>query len=120
MIYHKDVNMPKRIRGLVPTGTKSLLYSKHAQGAFADKYGEIVPPANMCFAEAAIVEVTEFNGVIDKLVLRKQYDEKTDLVLVLLPCTTKEKWFVKTVWLNEHGDDHATLNTNRFAKRKFG
>lgn len=120
MLYHKDVNLPKRIRGLVPTGTKTLLYSKHAQKEFADKYGEIQPPANMCFADAVIVEVTEFGGKIDKLVLRKKHDEETDLVLVLLPCQTKDKWFVKTCWLNVKTDDHSTLDKNRFAKRKFG
>ena len=118
MIYHKDVHLPRRVRGMVPTGVKSLTYSNHAKKEFADKYGQIVPPDSLNFGTAEVVEVTVFGTTIDKLVLRSSYDEKTDVIFVCIPCDNKKRWFVKTVWLNTKDDTHKTLDVNRFAVDK--
>ena len=117
MLYHKDLGIPKRVRGCVPTGLKSVTYSSHAQREFADKYGRITPPEMVNFGECELIEVTIYGQAVDKLVLRKPHNERYDLVLVVIPHESdKKRWFAKTVWLNAATDTHATLDKSRFAK----
>lgn len=115
MLYHKDISIPRRIRGMIPTGTKNVAYSTHAKEQFYDKYGKILPPKTLNFSDCEIIEVTVFGTTIDKLVLRKQYNDNHDLVIVVIPDRKdKHSWFAKTVWLNHKDDNHATLDYNRF------
>jgi hypothetical protein len=115
MIYHKDISLPRRIRGMVPTGVKSIYYSRHAGQEFYDKNGKIEPPSQLDFSTCDIVEVTTYGEKIDKLVLRKEYNDTHDLVVVLVPYeNNKKNWFAKTVWLNSKTDTHKTLDVNRF------
>jgi len=125
MLYHADVQMPRHIRGMVPKGVKTMRYSQHALNERNDKFGYVQLPTSLNFAKATLVEVQVFGNVLDKVVIRQSHDEKTDLVLVCVPfykgeVLDKKQWFVKTVWLNTKDDNHATLDKNRFAKRKFG
>ena len=121
MLYHKDVKLPRRIRGMVPTGVKVLTYSKHAYEQFFDKNGRITPPVRLDFSVCEVVEVStdERANKVDKLVLRHPYadgkDDLCDLVVVCVPTPDKKVWFVKTVWLNLKTDTHKTLNIRRFA-----
>jgi hypothetical protein len=115
MIYHKDVQIPRRVKGLVPTGIKTIYYSRHAEEEFSDKNGKIKPPTSLNFGECEVVEVTVFGTTIDKLVLRQKYNDTHDLVVVVIPYEhNKKAWFAKTVWLNANDDTHKTLDTNRF------
>ena len=116
MLYHKDTGIPKRIRGSVPKGIKEIVYSRHAEGEFYDKNGHISPPNRLNFAECEVIEVTIFGTTIDKLVLRKPYNETHDLVVVVIPAlgaADKKKWFAKTVWLNHKTDTHKPLDKSR-------
>lgn len=118
MIYHKDVFLPRRIKGMVPQGVKNLFYSRHAKQEFSDKNGQIVPPDSLNFAETTVVEVTVHGNMLDKLVLRKEHDENNDIVIVCVPCigNNKKNWFVKTVWLNRKNDNHRTLNRSVYVQ----
>lgn len=116
MLYHKDCGIPRWIYGLIPSGVKNLVYSRHATQAMrTDKYGSIKAPTWLKFAAYQIVEITVIGKKIDKMVLRSSYSVDYDIVLVVQPTANKSEWFVKTIWLNEKSDNHATLDKSRFA-----
>jgi len=110
-LFHPDVFMPK-LR--LPNKEMPLRYGRHAlEAAENDRYGnltEFLPPT-VNPSECKVVEV-EFTGLrMTKLVLRKVLGTGLDLVLVMLPADG----FVKTVWANETGDLHKTLNQAKYA-----
>lgn len=115
MLYHKDTGIPKRVRGCVPMGVKDIVYSRHAEGEFYDKNGKIMPPNKLNFSECEVIEVTIFGQIVDKLVLRKPYNDTHDLVAVVIPSkdNNRKVWFAKTVWLNHKEDTHKTLDKSR-------
>ena len=116
MLYNVATGIPKYVKGSVPTGIKEIKYSRHAENRFYDKNGHIQPPQFLNFAECALVEVTMIGNVVDKVVLRKGYNETHDLVAVVIPTSHKKVWFAKTVWLNHKTDNHSTLDKSRFNK----
>lgn len=115
-LYHKDVFLPKRIRGLVPSGVKQLTYSQHALNeAKKDRYGVISLPSQVEFVKCELIEV---DTLYSKFVLRMGLDNTRDLVIVVIPTDDKKIWLVKTVWINLKSDKHETLNRSIYAKGK--
>lgn len=109
-LYHKDVYMPKFDR---PDRWFHVNYTRHAQEAcLTDRYGEIEPFEFINLAQGEIVEIEIENRKIIKLVIRFEYDDELDIVMVIVPQTLN----VKTVWLNERNDNHNTLNESRYIK----
>jgi len=67
-------------------------------------------------SQATLVEAEEYakDAPLTKIVFRHPYNNSLDMVVVAIPQKCS-KLFVKTVWFNEVGDTHKTLDTNRFA-----
>lgn len=111
-LYHKDVFLPKRVRGLVPDGIKELVYSRHAMNeAKGDRFGEITLPKTLKLKECELIEV---DTIERKFVLRKSLDNGRDLVIVVIPSANSKVWGVKTVWINLADDVHKTLDKRRY------
>lgn len=93
------------------TGHFHPVYSAHARKAASnDRYGEIYLPQRLELALSNIVEVETVNGRATKAVIRFPYLNNNDLVLVVCDPLDGEL-YVKTVWLNQANDSHATLRT---------
>lgn len=119
--YHRDVFLPKRIRGMVPSGTKELFYSEHAKlAAENDRYGDIILPShiNMLKVEIVEVEVYEFAEKENQYTLRFSYNHKYDLTLIVMRGNSSREFFVKTLWLNEKSDDGKGRRIT-FAKHRY-
>lgn len=99
----------------LPEGSIKLKYSFHAlKEAKSDKYGYHGLPDVLDTEHAEVIEVeTDSDGTPKKVLYRTSYTEDYDLCLVVLI----EENFVKTVWLNEQGDLHESLNTKKYAKK---
>lgn len=115
MLYHRDVWMPRKIRGLIPMGSKNLKYTLHA-GRELNSEGIYHPPMAVSLDEAEVVEVSVNFGKVDKLVVRTPSKEVVDahLVLAIIPTEVKNTWVVKTGWLNKITDTHKTLNVSAY------
>lgn len=118
MLYHRDVFLPKRILGILPQGTKSILYSQHAKKAMSDdRYGTIPEFTYLDFSRGKIIEVEHYERTgIAKIVLRFPLDNQRDSVYALIPTGDKRVWFCKTCWINEANDGHKTLDPTPYAK----
>lgn len=115
-LYHKDVFLPKRIRGLLPSGIKQLQYSEHAlRASKEDRFGAISLPTSAEFVKCELIEV---DTLYSKFVLRMGLDNNRDLVIVVIPTDDKKVWLVKTVWVNLKNDTHTTLNHSVYCKGK--
>lgn len=112
--FHKDIGFPP----LVDTLDKRLFeftFSAHALHAcLNDKYGKVMPPASIVVHKNQIIEVSIFNGEIQKVVYRTPHNEYFDLILVFMPREDKVG-FVKTCWLNHKKDDHSTLDKSKYS-----
>lgn len=53
-----------------------------------------------------------YEGKLNKMVLRRPYNESLDLIIVLLVNGNK----IKTVWLNSNKDAHQTLDVSKYEK----
>ncbi len=118
MLYHASVFLPKRIRGLLPQGVKSILYSEHAKRSMSDdRYGIIPEFPYLDFSRGKIIEVEHYaSRGVQKIILRFPLDNKRDGVYALIPTGDKRVWFCKTCWINECADAHKTLDTTPYAK----
>ena len=109
-LYHKAVYLPKIKK---PDCDYSCIYSQHAkESALNDKYGIIILPKSYNIAKSDIIELEINNNDISKLVLRTDYNDKFDLILVISFTTG----LVKTLWLNRKCDLHDTLNKDKYIK----
>ncbi len=119
-LYHAELGLPPVN---FTTFATTLCYSNHArQAALHDRYG--VPasvPKHHQFAPAEIFEVEVAAGKVVKFCARLKNAGKTtagktfDLVLA---CSAPEPHtaavFVRTLWLNEPGDNHSTLDKSKY------
>lgn len=113
-LYHRELGLPKQTEFLFGK-TYKLRYSNHAkQACLNDRYGMITPPFTAEITRENLIEV-ELNGqAIVKAVIRIPYNDKNDLVIVLMP--DFDMAFVKTVWLNDRADNHKTLKTHLYSR----
>jgi hypothetical protein len=117
-LYHKDVFMPRRIKGLVPSGVKQIVYSGHAvRESKEDRYGRLTLPERINLDACEVIEVLEEYGRAAKLVVRHSLDEMRHLCLAIIPTEDKRVWFAKTVWANLVDDNHSTLNASLYVER---
>jgi hypothetical protein len=94
----------------------TLDYANHAlEESRADRYGIAELPGSLEIQSGDVVEVEVRGGSPVKAVVRFPYDEKLDLVLVLLP-RTAARYFVKTVWFNQLSDKHRTLRLAPYSR----
>ncbi len=116
VLYHKDIGFPDDIhlpRGFSPV--MNLRYGTHAQKAAQDdRYGKMNLPHRIDVRTGETIEIGVVNKTVTKMVIRFSYDDKLDMVMVIMP----ESSFVKTVWFNEKTDKHHTLNRSRYADPK--
>ena len=115
--YNAAIGIPEQIlKGIRGWRPFPLSYSRHAlHAALDDKNGTINPsdfPREFTHDWGLIVEVTEGDESIEKIVVRRAIDEARDLVLVILPLTG----VVKTLWINFTSDNHKTLDKTKYAK----
>jgi hypothetical protein len=117
-VYHKDVFLPRRIKGMVPAGIKAIQYSNHAlQESKLDKYGQLPLPVMLDFATTEIVEITTDGDKAHKIVVRHSLKDSRHLCLVLIPTECKRTWLAKTVWCNLATDNHDTLNKSNYVRK---
>lgn len=113
VLYHKDVGFPEDInmpRNFNPV--MSLRYGSHAEAAaHNDRYGEMRLPHRIDVRKGTTIEIGVTGKTVTKMVIRFDYNEQLDMVLVIIP----ESSFVKTVWFNEKGDKHSTLDRRKYA-----
>lgn len=111
-LYHAELGIPKQAR--TRFGKMPLTYGLHAlQAALNDRYGAIDVPMHLDTDTAKVIEVElASDGATEKVLYRVHHDVTHDLVIAVVPRTG----YVKTVWLNEKSDAHATLDHRRYAK----
>lgn len=108
-IFNRALGLPPGIERF--TGTWKLEYTLHAKRAsLSDRYGQITLPQTLRLVNSQIVEVEMVSGRAVKAVVRIPHTDTHDLVLVV--CDPMDGYLlVKTVWLNDKADEHATLKT---------
>jgi hypothetical protein len=79
-----------------------------------DKYGKIVPPLQVVVSQDNIIEIEILGQSVAKVVIRQSYNETKDISLALIPDGNRA--IVKTLWLNDKTDNHATLNPEKYQK----
>lgn len=110
VLYHVEIGLPRDF--VAPSGVIQPVYGKHAQAAACtDRYGQMVLPKLLPLDNGRIIEVGYREGRCSKILFRFKYNFDLDICIVLIPGT----WFVKTVWFNERGDTHRTLDRSRYA-----
>lgn len=110
-LYHTDIGLPERARGLQFAALLS--YTQHArQAARDDRYGPIDLPQVFDSRNATLIEVGLVGEEVTKAVYRQPYDRQHDLCLVLNLKANK----VITVWLNRNDDHHRTLDEGKYAR----
>jgi hypothetical protein len=105
-LYHKDVYLP--VIEFAPVYVLTL--SLHAKDQIRLKN---IPPFPLFFSRTCeVVEIQVVNGVVSKILARRKVSSEWDVCFVFL---VREK-LIKTVWLNQRDDRHATLDENKYRK----
>jgi hypothetical protein len=116
ILYHREKGFPEDVR--LPRGFSPVIrlrYGSHArQESLADRYGNIKLPETIDVRKGDIFEIGVIGNVVSKMAVRFPYNDKLDMVLVIQP----SDGFVRTVWANEKGDTHKTLNLSKYADPK--
>lgn len=115
-VYNKGVYFPfelvQQVDNIVSTQFK-ILPTYH----YAKKAAQLNLPYNcykaMLYGE--IVEV-EYNNGVKKIVTRlpHRYDENLDICAAIMLNGAEAEAVVKTVWVNNHNDNHATINKSNY------
>lgn len=128
-MYHKDIYLPTELiqvvvenQKLLPTGR----YSWHLENYFscADEKHNITKLRFARVLKRIIAnpiipfEVTTVNGGVHKYVIRTSYNDDKDVSIVII---CKNMWldgtpFIKTAWLNNKDDCHATLDKRKYSR----
>jgi hypothetical protein len=84
------------------------------KAAREDRYGNFLNyiPQSLDVNQASLIEMEYTNNRIVKLVYRLSLTKGFDVVIVVVP--TEYPWAVKTVFINERGDKHSTLNRSKY------
>jgi len=112
--YHREVYWPFPA-GTLPAGRKEMIYTTHAKTR-AFEYGKALPKyINLTDAYIFEAEVIGKNpGRLEKIVFRVRYNDKYDIVVATAMLPNKSKMIARTVWFNEHNDQHSTLDTRKY------
>lgn len=106
-MYHREVGFPDSL--LIPDLKVKLKYCDHT----LEKNLKILPKY-IRINKTNIFEVSTFDDIkIKKALVRINYDEKRDMVLVL-QILSKAWARVITVWLNKKQDKHYTLDKTKY------
>lgn len=117
MLYHSSVFMPKRVKHLAHRRIVNMVYSNHAiKAASEDKYGPLFLPLRVTISPENMVEAEVYSYGLEKIVVRIPQTEKVDLCIAMKPLEDG-KWLAKTVWGNEPGDNHATLDWRKYERK---
>lgn len=113
--YNVDVFMPDEVFNLVERKRYVLIYTNHAlHKARRNKHGRLIHLKNSIdLAQCDIIEIDVKNSVCTKILAKKNYNDRFNLILVLKPVKDSSALVVVTVWLNHINDNHSTLNKNR-------
>lgn len=111
MLFHRDIGFPREFRR--PQGVRRLAWTNHALER-CRQYGihrsEVI---NLDRFEPVEIEITRERGIC-KIVMRGPSQRTGQhLVIVLIPA--RDRWTVKTCWLNHESDQHATLDATKYA-----
>ena len=114
MLYHTDLYVPSRVRAQVrKTGQAVPTYSQHA---IDESYKRrVVLPDLIDFTKCEPFEIeTKKDGTIIKVGYRTRYQHapKSDLIVIIHPSNN----YVRTAWVNQQTDQHATLDTSIYEK----
>ena len=110
MIYHKEIGFPRCYRR--PVGKYATALSRHARTREVEKGFRV--PAIVDLSKFDVIEIEMSNGIVTKMVIRGEYSDWYDIVLVVIP--RSHGLFVKTAWLNEWDDNHSTLDASKYAR----
>lgn len=111
-LYHKDIGFPKGAN--LPHGFSPVVrlrYGPHArEAANNDRYGRLELPQAIDIRKGELFEVGITGNTVTKMGVRMPYSDRIDLIVVFSPADG----FVRTVWANEKGDKHRTLDRTRY------
>ena len=114
MLYHTDIFVPSNIRAQVRrTGKVAPIYSPHAIDQSVER--KVVLPSVIDFTKCEPFEIeTKRDGTIIKVGYRTRYQHapKSDLIVIIHPSNN----FVRTAWVNQIDDQHATLDVSIYEK----
>ena len=113
LLWHSEIRLPNGF--VAPTHKVELDWSRsHAREACKDdRYGEIRQFKTLNLARFQVIEVETIDGEVVKVLFRGSYDDRTDVVLALIP---GEVYTVKTAWLNSRYDTHKTLDRSKYVR----
>lgn len=114
MLYHTDIYVPQAIRAQVRrTGKVAPIYSPHAIDQSVER--KVVLPSVIDFTKCEPFEIeTKRDGTIIKVGYRTRYQHapKSDLIVIIHPSNN----YVRTAWVNQTTDQHATLDISIYEK----
>lgn len=124
-LYHRDVFMPPGCLTHLIDRQWNLAYTRHA---LTEGVSERLThaPRSVRFIESEVIEIERghinWRGqdvglfITSKLVVRVPYDDRRDLVLTLRHFDDGAATVV-TMWCNDKGDAHKTLDTSKYATK---
>jgi len=122
-LYHREIGIPKAALATIAGKNVRLTYTQHAMAeALRDRYGIInKPPFVATLDPEKIFEVEahiENSGAwfVTKIAMRMEYDNRRDLIVVLIPAGQPGVLKVKTLWTNLRTDKHVTLQKEKYER----
>jgi hypothetical protein len=109
LAYHKDIGIPKPLQG-GPKSDMALFPSRHTMQRMAQKGINVIPQTVADLGKFQLIEVSAIEATPITWVVRTRYGGGKDLVMVIL-----STGLIKTVYLNGNGDQHGTLDRDRYA-----
>jgi len=108
VLYHRDIGFPKSLK--MKSVSCVLKYSNHALKQSHRHGSKIKLPKSVQINPEDIVELGMINRKPSKILIRKSYSVKDDLILVI----STDNNVVRTVWLNDKNDQHNTLDMSKY------
>lgn len=118
MLYHSDIYMPKKIKGLFPnSGSKHLRYGNHSK--IREKQKGIELPSLIKLDDFILIELEVCSNQWNKAVIRSKLPDVNGntIVIVVMKTELHATWFVKTVWYNHVTDTHKTLCVDGYERK---
>jgi hypothetical protein len=116
MLFHYELGFPEM--ATLRFGTLRLAWTQHAlRECKSDRYGIVHPPDTLDTETAQVIEAEIHktpSGALEttKVVYRIPYTQTKDMVLVVIPSSSR----VKTVWINVRDDTHRTLDASKYCR----